>query len=314
MSSPPPQTPVSDAPGALLEDSVVEYRHDDWHTPPLESDWAAVDLENGRVLNFSRLAFPLDPPEVALLTTTLAGRAKNISFDPHRGTLKGHDSGVDVALLTTLLQRFADAAQHFVHGLLPDYAPALRRARTSLRPVEAAGRIRSVNQDDTRLHIDAFPATPTGGGRILRLFSNIDPQGRARQWRVGEPFEAYASHFVPAIKPPFPGSATLLWALKLTKTRRTLYDHYMLSLHRLGKADDHYQSHTPQREVAFAAGSTWVAFTDQVLHAVSGGQYLLEQTFHLPPHIQRRPDSAPLAVLERLTGRVLAPRSTAESP
>ena len=34
-------------------------------------------------------------------------------------------------------------------------------------------------------------------------------------------------------------------------------------------------------EVAFPAGSSWLVFTDQVLHAALGGEFALEQTFHL---------------------------------
>ena len=35
------------------------------------------------------------------------------------------------------------------------------------------------------------------------------------------------------------------------------------------------------------------------------GQHMLEQTFFLPPEAMRHPEYAPLAVLERLTGRRL---------
>jgi hypothetical protein len=56
--------------------------------------------------------------------------------------------------------------------------------------------------------------------------------------------------------------------------------------------------------VAFAPGTTWVVFSDQVLHAVMSGQFMMEQTFWLP----RRPAAArtlPLRVLEQMTGRRL---------
>jgi hypothetical protein len=43
------------------------------------------------------------------------------------------------------------------------------------------------------------------------------------------------------------------------------------------------------------------------MHAAMGGQYMFEQTIHLPLAALYEPARAPLAVLERLTGRALAP-------
>ena len=65
----------------------------------------------------------------------------------------------------------------------------------------------------------------------------------------------------------------------------------MLQLHDLAKADAAFQQDSPQAEVDFAAGTTWVVFSDQVLHAAMGGQHLLEQTFHLPPEALRHPET-----------------------
>jgi hypothetical protein len=49
----------------------------------------------------------------------------------------------------------------------------------------------------------------------------------------------------------------------------------------------------------------WVCFSDQTSHAVMAGQYMLEQTLHLAASKQYNPDSSPLAILSRLTGRTL---------
>ena len=57
--------------------------------------------------------------------------------------------------------------------------------------------------------------------------------------------------------------------------------------------------------VEFAPGSTWVVFTDRVLHAALSGQFVLEQTFDLPIEAMREPQHAPLRILERLTHRQL---------
>ena len=76
----------------------------------------------------------------------------------------------------------------------------------------------------------------------------------------------------------------------------------MLQLHDRMKEDEEFQ-HTVQTAVDFPAGSTWLAFTDQVSHAATAGQYQLEQTFRLPVASMMMPERSPLRVLERLKGR-----------
>jgi hypothetical protein len=104
---------------------------------------------------------------------------------------------------------------------------------------------------------------------------------------------------------PLPGVGHLLALLRVTKTRRTAYDALMLQLHDCMKTDDEFQQTSPQSRVDLPAGSTWVAFTDQVSHAATAGQYQLEQTFLLPVDAMNEPDRSPLRVLERVTQRRL---------
>jgi hypothetical protein len=292
----------------LSMDLLETFTQDQWHGGFSSDDrQRAVDaLESGRVLYFPRLAFIPTGAETALFNKQWDTRSKNISYDPGLRKLKGVEtSAEEQALLAGLSQRFADASQELLHQLLPGYRVSLHRARTSFRPVEIAGRASSYRKDDTRLHVDAFPSRPTGGYRILRVFCNVNPRGAVRAWRLGEPFGNYARHLIPRIHRPVPGSAALLELLGITKGRRTLYDHYMLQLHDRGKDDLDYQRQSPQMAFDFPAGSTWVVFTDQVLHAAHGGQYLLEQTFHLPVTAQAHPERSPLRVLESMTGRPL---------
>jgi hypothetical protein len=79
----------------------------------------------------------------------------------------------------------------------------------------------------------------------------------------------------------------------------------MLQLHDHAKADLDFQRTGPQADVAFAPGTTWVVFSDQVLHAAMGGQHMMEQTFYLDPANQLHPERSPLATLERLLHRKL---------
>jgi hypothetical protein len=143
------------------------------------------------------------------------------------------------------------------------------------------------------------------GTRLLRVFCNVNPAGRPRQWRVGEPFEAHARRYLPAIRRPLPGSAWLLAATGITKRRRTEYDHLMLQLHDRAKADATFQRDSPQARVDFAPGTTWVVYSDQVLHGAMGGQHMMEQTFYLDLADLQQPATAPRSTLERLLGREL---------
>lgn len=271
----------------------------------------AVDaLEDGRVVHFPALPFPLGADEAALLDPSVSdGRAKNVTWFPDQRILKGAaDDAALRARLVALLDRYAQISRRFVETLFPGYRPALAFGPTTLRPVEIAGRPPpSWRRDDTRLHTDAFPSRPTGGTRILRVFSNVDPAGTPRRWRVGGRFEDFARPRVRAVRGLLPAEAVLLAALGITRGRRSLYDHLMLALHDRMKADDTYQRDGVTAEIAFPAGTSWMVFTDQVPHAAIAGRNALEQTFHLPVAAQRYPERAPLRVLERLCGRHLAP-------
>jgi hypothetical protein len=268
-------------------------------------------LENGQVLYFPKLTFHLAKDEEILLTPHfIKTKSKNISFNQNTNELRGLSKQVTEAqhlLLYGLLSRFASTAQKFVNAIFPFYAPALQIGRTSFRPVEVSGRASSYRKDDTRLHVDAFPANPNQGRRILRVFSNINPHNQPRVWRLGEPFEVVAQQFLPQLRKPILGSSTLLRLLNITKSHRTLYDHMMLQLHNNMKADEKYQRNAQQIEVHFPTNSTWVVQTDHVSHAAMSGQYLLEQTFYLPPQAMLSESKSPLRILERLLERSLVP-------
>jgi len=266
---------------------------------------AITALEGGQVLYLPQLSFDLSDTETRFLSPEWSdGKSKNISFDGL--TLKGaRGTEEDLAQLKGMIARFAGQANQLVAGLFPEYVPHLGRARTSYRPFEVDQRPSSYKKDDKRLHVDAFPSRPTRGERILRVFANINPHKRPRIWRVGEPFEDLAVRFLPRIKRPLLGSGWLMDQLGITKGLRTEYDHIMLNLHDKMKADLDYQKNGPQQELSLPAGCTWIVFSDQVLHAAMSGQYMLEQTFHLPLAGLHDEQTSPLRVLERLAGRNL---------
>ena len=268
---------------------------------------AASQLEAGAVLVFPMLPFVLSAAEQDVVRATgTDGSSKNISLDPATGICKGSAlTGAAHERLAAMLERFGQSAARLILGLSPGYQPGLARGRTSFRPVEIADRQSSWRQDDKRLHVDAFPARPLRGKRILRVFANIDLDGTPRRWRVGPDFEAYASQFLPKLPREIPGQARLLKLLGITKTQRSRYDEIMLFLHDAAKRDVAWQRDADAKGVDFAAGTAWAVFTDQVPHAALAGRNALEQTFYVESRVLAKPEAAPLAVLERLCGRAL---------
>jgi len=268
---------------------------------------SAIDaVESGDVVALPRLPFVIRDDEQRLFAVDLAGAAKNVSYTPSTGRVGGTSAAAgDVALLEQVLARFSRQAETLAHALLPDYGPRLARARASFRPAEIANRVTSWRKDDTRLHVDSFPSSPTGGRRIFRVFTNVNPRGRPRTWRIGQPFESVVQRFRGSLRLPWPGRAALLYAARLTKTPQSRYDALMLQLHDLMKGDARFQAEAPQQTVEFAPGTTWMAFTDEVSHAAMAGQYQLEQTFLLPVDAMRDDRTSPLRVLERAMGRTL---------
>jgi hypothetical protein len=288
---------------------VERFAHDAWNDalPARERERALDGLEAGAVLLFPVLRFALEPDEARFLTMATAdGEAKNISYDPIDQRLSGSACRGDAAAdLTRLMQRYARRARQLVESVAPAYAPRLEVARTSYRPIAVAGRSMPRLSDDTLLHVDAFPSRPTGGNRILRVFTNLNPTGAPRVWKLGEPFAAFAARFVGRIRRPLPGRAWLLERSGQTLGRRTVYDHYMLGLHDAAKLDADFQRRAPATQHDFPAGATWMVFSDVATHAALAGQFVLEQTFHLPIAAMQREALSPLRVLERQLGRRL---------
>lgn len=263
-------------------------------------------LEDGRVLVMP-LSFDLLAHEQPLLNAKLDGSRKNISFNPVNNQIKGAGEDVEQsAMLHDLLSRYHRQTRALAEQLFPGYRQSLVDGRTSYRPTEVAGRKpASYRKDDSRLHVDAFPATPVQGRRMLRFFTNINPHGEPRRWNLGEPFPDVARRFFPRAPAPSALGARLMALVKITKSLRSPYDHYMLQIHDGMKADVDYQATVNKMPAEFAPGTTWVVYSDQVSHAALAGRYMMEQTFYLPVSALRYPERSPLRVLESLAGHAL---------
>ena len=282
-----------------------------WNQPHDAAEALRVtrELEGGNILFLPRLKFVLGGDEARFLAPQWSdAKAKNVSYDPAAAEIR-HTSAQDGdrRQLAAMMGRYAGSSRELVVSLCPGYAQHLRWGLTSFRTLEIRGRTSSRRKDDTRLHIDAFASRPNQGVRILRVFCNVNPNGAPRVWELGESFEAVAQSFRARVPRQWPGSAWLLERLRITKGRRSAYDHVMLKLHDQAKLDNGYQQTSPKTRVEFPAQSTWLVYTDRVMHAALAGQFVLEQTFYLPVAAMQDERCAPLRILEQLYQRKLAP-------
>lgn len=268
------------------------------NVPAFEKKQALNALEDGHVIFCPSYCFsPFDYESTSLLKDNiLDAKHKNVSYDfltKRLGGIKAIDEAF-MNLLKTFMHRYALFAKDLIDNLFFHYQDSLIWGRTSFRPTEIQGRTSSKRKDDTRLHVDAFPASPVNGKRILRVFSNINPFGEPRVWHLGEPFQQVLEQFAEEIPRYNLQFAKFLNMIKATKTLRSAYDHYQLHLHDKMKLNEGYQQSVNKQRVEFPANSTWIVFTDQVSHAALSGQFLLEQTFYLPVNAMVTPNKAPL--------------------
>jgi hypothetical protein len=287
----------------LMEQPIIEIAT----VPKNGADPACIAaLEAGKVLYFPALGFAPMPDETRLFTPAIrAPNSRNISLDAGGGLKGAQGDAPTQAALAAMIMRFRAQSLALLDTLFPLYTTSLRHGAASFRPSLVETRAQSWRADDRLLHVDAFPSRPNRGERLLRVFTNVNPEGVERVWRVGEPFEQVARRFLPRMKRYSPWRAKGLKAIGVTKSLRSEYDHLMLQLHDAMKSDPQYQKDAPQVRFAFPPGSTWVCFSDQTSHAAMSGQYLLEQTVQLPPGRQYDTAASPLAILSRLTGRAL---------
>jgi 3-deoxy-D-manno-oct-2-ulosonic acid (Kdo) hydroxylase len=273
---------------------------------PGSPDAFAIRLETEGIILLPGQPFALRREEVDLVSPRWSdGRAKNISLSP-RGEVRGADPEATAQQrLASLMSRYRDWARSLIVEKAPRYGDRLEPGRTSLRTRDVAEGAGSKRKDDRRLHVDAFASQPTGGKRILRVFTNVNPLGDERLWRVGETFEAHAGRWARRLRRPWPGEGWLLRRLGVTRATRTPYDTLMLGLHDAAKLDDAYQREAPSRDVILPAGASWVAYTDSTVHAAMRGRFMLEQTFYLPLEAMAAPETSPARILERLLGRPL---------
>lgn len=251
-------------------------------------------LEHGKFVFLPKLHFTLSADEQNLLSPSLTDpKRKNISFHPSSGKTQGAVGSVlQQVQLRILMKRYYEHALTLINALFPGYQKHLTAGCTSLDTIEIAC--------GNRLHVDSFAATPVNGQRILRVFSNVNPHSVAHVWQAGEPFNTVAKRFIPEIPSMSTLEQHLLRMFKITKTPRSLYDHFMLNIHNRMKKDRTYQQSVIKTTLTLPPKSSWIVYTDQVSHAAISGQHVLEQTFYLPPAAMHYLETTPLFVLEEM--------------
>jgi hypothetical protein len=273
-------------------------------------------LESGQILLFRELPFalPAEDQEFLLAQQWAELRLhKNVSYRPTEDVLKGvSGSAATINRLHSIFRNYSSAVIDFVGKLLVPYAGKWTIDFSSFRPFAEERRGLPLHKRNDLLHVDAFPSRPTHGGRILRVFTNLNPK-QPRVWHTTESFETLARQYAePAGLRRF---AEESWVSRTVEDLgaklgframgRTPYDMFMLGFHDYLKENTDFQKGCKKIRLEFPPLATWLVLTDGVAHAVMSGQYALEQTFLVPPEALVEPEQAPYRILEKIAGQPL---------
>ncbi|SRR5579875_212791 len=273
-------------------------------------------LESGRILLFDEPPFELPAQDREFLVAQPWSELrlhKNVSYRPGDDTLRGVAGDASmVRRVHSILRNFSKHVLEFAAEFLAPYAGKWTVDYSSFRPLEEQGRDLPLHKRNDLLHVDAFPSRPTRGGRILRIFTNLNPS-KVRVWNTTGAFDSLARRYAEdaglqryAKQTAFRRSVkNLLQQLGASGRGRTPYDEFMLHFHDYLKENADFQQNFPKDRLEFPPLATWLVFTDGVAHAAMSGQYAMEQTLLIPPHALVAPEHAPYRILERIAGRSL---------
>jgi hypothetical protein len=274
-------------------------------------------LEKGQILFFQALPFhfPVDDQEFLLAQEWTELRLhKNVSYRPSEDVLRGVSGNAQtIERLHAIMRNYSAQVIEFLTKFLPSYAGKWNLDFSSFRPFEEEGRDLPIHKRNDLLHVDAFPSRPTRGGRILRIFTNLNPK-HPRVWNTTENFESLARQFAESagLREITADDSVISrtvqnWGEKLgfRGMGRTPYDMFMLRFHDYLKENATFQVSCPKYRLEFPPLATWIVYTDCVAHAVMSGQYAIEQTLLIPPQALVTPQMAPYRILENIAGHSL---------
>ncbi|MDR3634771.1 MAG: Kdo hydroxylase family protein [Isosphaeraceae bacterium] len=276
-------------------------------------------LETGDILYFPTTPFVLTAEEQSVLLAQKQAETslhKNISYRPAQDRLKGIDQSdtAEWKRVHGVMRDYSQRAIAFMASFLSRYARDWKVDYASFRPIEEQGRNVSHRSRNDLIHVDSFPSRPSHGDRLLRIFTNINPE-RPRIWVTSDSFETLAWQYAGKARlprRPSPlraiGSRALrvLSGAGLPVVDRPPYDQFMLRFHHYLKENEAFQRDCPKDRWEFPPGSSWIVFTDTTSHACLSGQYALEQTFIVRRGSLAFPERSPIAILEGMTGFPLA--------
>src|SRR5947209_4172575 len=269
---------------------VSEYLSSGWADGvniPSRARHYCAELEKGQILFFRQPPFVLPEDDVNFLVSQKASDSrlhKNISYRPGKDLLRGFSDGKEnQQRVHRIMHDYSSQVTQFVSRFLAPYAGKLLMDFASFRPLEEDGRNLPLHKKNDLVHVDAFPSRPTRGGRILRVFTNINPE-QPRIWLTAARFEALAHQFAMeaglarfAAGAPFASLsplravgrqlATLKRAVGLRGIDRSAYDAFMLRFHDYLKENSAFQERGDKIRLEFPPYSTWIVFTDAVPHA-----------------------------------------------
>jgi hypothetical protein len=274
-------------------------------------------LEHGKILFFREPPFRLSAEDREFLVTQEWAELrlhKNISYRPADDILRGVTGGAaTVERVHSIFRDYSAQVIAFLRKFLSPYAGKWILDFASFRPMEEERRSLPLHKRNDLLHVDAFPSRPTRGGRILRVFTNLNLT-TPRVWHTTDGFDVLAQQYAKeaglfqiAEDDSYLGRAVQNWAERLGfgPAGRTPYDMFMLRFHDYLKENRAFQKNCPKTRVEFPPLATWIVFTDCVAHAVMSGRYAIEQTLLIPPETLVAPEYAPYRILESIAGRPL---------
>lgn len=285
--------------------------------------WYCSQLEDGHVLFLESIPFDLPEADLQFLSSQHQSGSslhKNASYRPHQDQLRGFaaETGEVVEHLHQIMRNYSRQVVKFLSQILPSYSSYWKLDFASFRPLEEQGRDLPLHKRNDLLHVDAFPGRPTGGARILRCFTNINPS-QPRTWLLGEQFSEIANRYsadaglrkIAQRATASTGALHKLFAnlrhlVRIPAPDRAAYDQFMLRFHDYLKENTDFQKQTAKLRIDFPPLSTWIVFTDAVPHAVLSGRLALEQTVIVPVSALLAPEKSPLRTLEQIAGRPLA--------
>jgi 3-deoxy-D-manno-oct-2-ulosonic acid (Kdo) hydroxylase len=305
---------MANSPGIVVEDykSPAGWSGPDQHNQRAR---AYCDLlERGRILFFREPPFELPAADREFLLGQEWAEMrmhKNISYRPGEDLLNGVRGDAEaVSKVHEIMRRYSANVIAFLKEFLAPYAGKWILDFASFRPFEEERRGLPLHKRNDLLHVDAFPSRPTRGGRILRVFTNLNPT-TPRVWNTCDDFGAIARAHAEnaglrriAEQDGFIQRTVqnLGHAIGIRGMGRTPYDMFMLRFHDYLKENVEFQERAPKSRLDFPPLSTWLVYTDGVAHAAMSGRYALEQTLLIPAAALVSPDYAPFRVLESIAG------------